>query len=144
MQMISGVSLPAYWLSNFIADVTKTYVPIFIILGIMVLFDIDYEGGYYLVLLYPISIVPLTYVTSFFFTSDTVAQIITLFVHFLLGGIMPLAIYFLQVIPDTASLGDSMRYWFTFVPTYDTSGGLVFSATYESLAQIRNVLIISG
>ena len=37
-----------------------------------------------------------------------------------------------------------MRYWFTFIPTYDTSGGLVWSATYESLAQIRNALILSG
>jgi len=32
MQMISGVSLPAYWLSNMISDIVKTYVPIFIIL----------------------------------------------------------------------------------------------------------------
>jgi len=144
MQMISGVSLPAYWLSNFIADVAKTYVPIFIIMILMALFQIDYEGGYYLILLYPISIVPFTYVTSFFFTSDTVAQIITLFIHFMIGGIMPLVIYFLQIIPSTAGLGDSMRYWFTFIPTYDTSGGLVWSATYESLAQIRNALILSG
>ena len=32
MQMISGVSLPAYWISNLISDILKTYVPIFMIL----------------------------------------------------------------------------------------------------------------
>ena len=32
MQMISGVSLPAYWISNMLADIIKTYIPVFIIL----------------------------------------------------------------------------------------------------------------
>ena len=49
---------------------------------------------------------PFTYITSFFFTSDTVAQIITLFVHFMVGGILPIVIFVLQNIPSTADLGD--------------------------------------
>lgn len=118
MQVISGVSLPAYWISNLISDIVKTYVPIIVIMILMAAFQLGYEGSYYLLLLYPISIVPFTYVTSSFFTSDVVAQILTLFVHFMVGGIMPLVIYFLQIIPSTASLGDSMRYWFTFIPTF--------------------------
>ena len=141
MQVISGVSLPAYWLSNMIADIVKTYVPIFVIMILMALFSLDYEGTYYLLLLYPISIVPFTYVTSSFFTSDVVAQIITLFVHFMVGGILPLVLYFLQIIPSTANLGDSMRYWFTFIPTYCVGQGIVWTATYESLVTIRNAMI---
>lgn len=142
--MISGVSLPAYWIANYIADVAKTYVPIICMLILMSLFQLDYEGGVYLMILYPISIVPFTYFTSFFFTSDTVAQIITLFVHFMVGGILPIVLYFLQIIPSTANLGDSMRYWFTFIPTFDVGQGLVWSATYESLVLIRNAFINSG
>ena len=38
MQMISGVSLPAYWLSNLMADIGKTYIPIFLIMILMALF----------------------------------------------------------------------------------------------------------
>ena len=38
MQLISGVSMPAYWLSNMMADVAKTYVPIFIIMILMSIF----------------------------------------------------------------------------------------------------------
>ena len=141
MQVISGVSLPAYWLSNMISDMIKTYIPIFIIMLLMVAFSLDYEGTYYLLLLYPIAIVPFTYVTSSFFTSDVVAQIITLFLHFMVGGILPLVLYFLQIIPSTASLGDSMRYWFTFIPTFCVGQGIVWSATYESLVVIRNASI---
>lgn len=40
MQLISGVSLPAYWLSNIISDIVKTYIPIFIILILTLCFDL--------------------------------------------------------------------------------------------------------
>lgn len=71
MQMISGVSLPAYWISNLISDILKMYVPIAIIIGMNAAFNLQYEGVWQLLILYPISIVPFTYLTSFWFTRDT-------------------------------------------------------------------------
>jgi len=38
MQVISGVTLPAYWISNLISDMVKTYVPIIIIMLLMAAF----------------------------------------------------------------------------------------------------------
>ena len=73
MQMISGVSLPAYWASNLLADITKTYFPILIIIILQSVFALDYEGVWELFILYPLVCVPFTYITAFFFTSDTVA-----------------------------------------------------------------------
>lgn len=93
MQLISGVSLPAYWISNMIADITKTYVPIFIILILQIIFDLQYDGVWELIIIYPLVIVPFTYVTSFLFTGDTVAQIMTLFLHFMMGGIAPIVVF---------------------------------------------------
>lgn len=89
---------------------------------------------------YPLAIVPFTYITSFFFTNDTVAQIMTLFMHYLLGGIMPLIIFVLWNIPSTAALGDSMRWWFTFIPTYCVGEGIIFSSTVELLSFSRTGL----
>ena len=71
MQLVSGVSLMAYWISNLIADVLKMYIPIAIIIGLNAAYDLQYEGVWQLLVLYPISIVPFTYLTSFFFTRDT-------------------------------------------------------------------------
>jgi len=65
--MISGVSLPAYWISNMIGDILKTYVPIIIILILSAVFKLTYDGVWVLLILYPIAIVPFTYITSFFF-----------------------------------------------------------------------------
>jgi len=73
MQVISGVSLPAYWISNAIADVAKTYVPIFIIIIMTFIFSVKYEGVWALLFIYPLAIVPFTYITSFIFVNDTVA-----------------------------------------------------------------------
>lgn len=73
MQVISGVSLPAYWMSNLISDIVKTYIPIFVIMLLTVIFDLQYDGVWQLLILYPIAIVPFTYLTSFLFTGDTVA-----------------------------------------------------------------------
>ena len=39
MQLISGMSLPAYWTSNTIADVIKVYIPIFLIMLLAVGFN---------------------------------------------------------------------------------------------------------
>ena len=44
MQVVSGVSLPAYWISNLVADITKTYIPILIIILLQIVFDLQYDG----------------------------------------------------------------------------------------------------
>ena len=93
-------------MSNMISDILKTYIPIIIILLLSLIFSLNYDGVWVLLILYPIAIVPFTYITSFFFVSDTVAQIVTLFLHFMLGAIMPIVIFVLQNIPNTADLGD--------------------------------------
>lgn len=71
LQMVSGVSLPAYWGANLISDILKMYIPIGIIIGLNAAFSLEYEGVWILLLLYPISVVPFTYLTSFLFTRDT-------------------------------------------------------------------------
>lgn len=67
MQVISGVSLPAYWISNMISDIVKTYVPIIIIVILQYVFQVNYDGVWLLLMLFPVSIIPFTYITSFLF-----------------------------------------------------------------------------
>lgn len=64
--------------------------------------------------------------------------------HFLLGGIMPIVIFVLQNIPSTADLGDSMRWWFTPIPTFCIGEGIIFSSTVTLLNISRNGLIAAG
>lgn len=76
------MNLPAYWLSNILADIVKVYIPMILTIGLTNAFDMGYEGFWVLLLLFPLAIVPFSYVTTFLFSNDTRAQVVTLFVHF--------------------------------------------------------------
>ena len=57
---------------------------------------------------------------------------------------MPIVIFVLQNIPSTADLGDSMRWWFTPIPTFCIGEGIIFSSTVTLLNISRNGLIAAG
>ena len=93
------MSLPGYWIANLLSDIVKAYVPIGLIIGLTFLFNLNYQGVWVLLLLFPLAVVPFSYVTSFFFATDTIAQIMTLFMHFLTAGVMSITVFSLQIIP---------------------------------------------
>ena len=67
------MSLFGYWAANILADLVKSFIPILVILFASRIAGVWYEGMWLLMILYPIAVVPFSYVTSFMFTSDTVA-----------------------------------------------------------------------
>lgn len=71
MQLISGMSLPAYWISNMMADIVKVYIPVLLMLATSILFNANYPDVWVLFLLLPLALVPFSYMTSFMFGSDT-------------------------------------------------------------------------
>ena len=64
------MSLPGYWASNLVFDIFMAYIPIALIILLMNVFNVSYDGAWVLLMLYPPAIVPFTYVTSFLFKSD--------------------------------------------------------------------------
>jgi len=95
MQIISGMSLTAYWLSNMIADIIKLYIPIIMIILISIMFDANYQGVWVLFMLLPWALVPFTYITSFLFEKDSTAQIITLFINYFVACVMSILVFVL-------------------------------------------------
>lgn len=95
LQLISGLSLTGYWISNFFTDVTKTYVPVGLSYCLMWILKMDYEGVWVLFLIFPPAITLFTYVFSFAFRSTTAAQISVFAITFLVSGILALAVYHL-------------------------------------------------
>ena len=95
MQIISGMQLPAYWISNMIADMIKLYIPIILIILLSIVFDSNYDGVWVLYLLLPPALVPWTYVSSFLFSKDGTAQIITLFMNYLVCCLFGILVFVL-------------------------------------------------
>lgn len=135
--MVSGVNLLAYWTSNMISDIIQTYIPIAFILLFTLVFGLQYDGIWMSLVAYPVCVVPFTYFTSFFFTSDVLAQIFTFSVHFLGGSVLPLVVWVLQNIPNTIPTGDNLRWGLTIFPTFSVCYSIVFSATCNLLAIAR-------
>lgn len=65
------MNLPAYWISNLVADMIKVYIPMIMIILTYLAFGIKLPGCWVLFLIYPLAIVPFTYLTSFLFSTDS-------------------------------------------------------------------------
>ena len=128
-QLISGMSLAGYWTSNIIFDIVMAYVPIGLMIMLIFVFNMQFDGVYILFLLFPPAIVPFTYVTSFIFTSDINAQICTLFLHFVAGGLLVVVVFVLQYIPITMKVGDALRWACCIVPSFCVTHGILFAAS---------------
>jgi len=87
------MNIAGYWVSNVIADIIKTYIPMLLILLISKLFKLNFEGSWVMYLLYPWAIVMFSYVFSFFFSSDSSAQIAIFAINFLVGGVMSIVVF---------------------------------------------------
>ena len=131
------MSLAGYWGSNLIFDIVMAYIPITLIILLTFLFDKNYEGVWLLFLLYPLAIVPYTYVCSFAFSSDINAQIFTLFLHFITGGLGCIVVFCLQYIPVTMPVGDALRWALTIFPTFCVTHGILFSSSSTLLVDSR-------
>ena len=136
-QLLSGMSLAGYWGSNIIFDILMAYIPILLIIMLTFVFNKHYQGIWLLFLLYPPAVVPFTYVTSFLFKSDINAQIMTLFLHFVTGGLLVIVVFVLQYLPSTMRLGDALRWAFTIFPSFCVTHGIVFSSSGTLLVQSR-------
>ena len=95
------MSLSGYWTSNIIFDILMAYVPIGLIIMLTFIFDKNYHDVWALFMLYPIAIVPYTYVWSFLFTSEINSQTFTLILHFIFGGLLAVVVYLMQIFPYT-------------------------------------------
>ena len=137
MQITSGVSISAYWVSNYIFDLLKTGFQIGLILILSEVSEIEQPEGLWqsFVLFVPV-IVSFTYMISLCFKKQLTAQIVTLFTSYLFGGIMACVWYFLKRIPTdgTQLVADKLRWIFQPLPTYAVCQGLILSKTHDQLS----------
>lgn len=124
-QIISGVSLLAYWLSNYIWDLFSYLAPMGITLVLLYAFGIDsYTKGQaalamLLVLLsFAPAVASLTYLLSFMCKSHSAAQNGILFQNFLTGLILSITNLVLTIVNSTRPTALKLRYVFRLFPAF--------------------------
>ena len=137
VQVITGMRLSSYWIANFIFDAIKLYITVVTTIVLFYVFEMEYESSKVVFALFPIAIIPFTYVFSFLFSSDSAAQTFTMFCHTSTILIFSTVIFIVRVVPDLEDIGDSLNYGFRFIPSYSLATSLYFDASGEFIAQIR-------
>ena len=62
----------------------------------------------------------------------------TLFLHFVSGGLLVIVVFVLQIIPLTMAWGDALRWVFCIFPSFCVTHGILFSASGSIIVDSRN------
>ena len=142
MQLLSGMSLTAYWVSNLFFDILKALIPCSIVIGLLKAFDFFYDDVWRVFLMYPVGIVPFTYASSFLFTNDTVAQTVTIFLHFVVAGIGAIATFIMRCIDTTQLIGDRWHRYLKCVPSFCLTNPIMYMSSLDRLKGARKDLVL--
>ena len=123
-QLITGVSLVAYWVSNAAMDVFKSLIPCSISIGLIYAFEIDLPFAWLLIILYAFTIIPFTYATSFLFVNENLAQVTTLMFHFFAGVVLSPVFTILHLFENTRVAGRVLGWIFRVIPSFSLSYGI--------------------
>eukprot|EP01022_Parablepharisma_sp_SALTPOND_P008914 TRINITY_DN1372_c0_g1_i1.p1 TRINITY_DN1372_c0_g1~~TRINITY_DN1372_c0_g1_i1.p1 ORF type:complete len:1416 (+),score=145.61 TRINITY_DN1372_c0_g1_i1:2023-6270(+) len=133
-QVISGISLLAYWLGNSIIDFLKSAIPCGLSIGLIFAFSVELPYAWAMILGYMFSIVPFTYATSFLFGKEAVSQVGTLMIHVFFGQILPPVTLMLRTFDNTRTVGKILPWLLRLVPSYCLCNGIRLVSYRDTLA----------
>ena len=143
-QMISGASVPAFWLANYTWDVLTYVLPCSLSLLAVHLFNIGAFTGtaqaFTVVVLlfvgYGLAIMPFTYMLSFLWKSHTQAQIWCLLLNLLSGLILMIASFVMGLIESTQDTNKVLIWLYRLFPGFCLGNGLFQVATNSLLETV--------
>lgn len=144
--MVCGVSISAYWISNLFMDYLKHLVPAAFSILMALAFDIDSFTGEadsfgalaLLFIFYGWSAINFSYLTGFLFKSYGNAQVATFFIHFIMGGILPLIFFILKIIESTKDAATAIAWILRLFPSFAFGFGVVSIGSKVTINQAFN------
>ncbi|RLN87340.1 hypothetical protein BBJ28_00026626 [Nothophytophthora sp. Chile5] len=145
-QLVSGVSLGAFWLSNYLWDLVMYVVPCVAALILIKAFDISALTGnsnctgctsetfpavIVLFILFGFAICPFTYCMSFMFKEAAASQTLTMKINFILGVVLMIVSYVLDVVDSTQSVNSVLVFFWRLSPLFNLGNGLLSLVLHE-------------
>jgi len=131
-QIISGVSIYAYWFATWFWDAVSYLAPFTLTLGLIWSFGIEsYTKGdnawavMLLFLLFGPAVSGFTYISSFLFSSHSTAQNIILFQNFLTGLCLMLTSFILGLFESTRLVNMQLKGFYRLFPGFCLGDGLI-------------------
>ena len=136
LMRISGVSIFAYWLINFLFELIKYYFTAGLCLLILWAFDFIPHYFYIDYLLYGPSMIIITYLTSFFFNSEAVAQNFLILFNLVFGSLGSTVVIMLRAINKSTNAAKVAAYIIRIIPSF------AFGYGYNLLLNGKLILFI--
>jgi len=138
-QLVSGVSLTAYWFSNFFVDFLKYLFPAVINALLAMAMDATaivendkLKACWALFILYGLSVIPFVYLKSFLFKDYGTAQIASFFFNFGSGFIGGIAVSILRLIESTRNIAKVLQWILRVLPTFAMTYGFMNLANRDA------------
>mmetsp|Transcript_6325 Transcript_6325/g.7912 ORF Transcript_6325/g.7912 Transcript_6325/m.7912 type:complete len:1988 (-) Transcript_6325:343-6306(-) len=125
-QVVSGVSLNAYWISSYLWDfVCYLLGPMLLTIILLAAFDVEAlilgKGGaavFMVLLMFGLAIIPFTYLMTFMFRSAAVGTVIVILANWILGLMLTIVCFILMLIPSTMDDAKHLRHFFRLFPQF--------------------------
>ncbi|KAG7392080.1 hypothetical protein PHYPSEUDO_002304 [Phytophthora pseudosyringae] len=139
-QLVSGVSLPAFWLANYLWDLLTYIIPFIAAIVLIQIFDIAAFTGndcvsctsetfpaiVLLFILFGLAICPFTYCLSYFFKEHASAQTYTIMVNFLLGVVLMVVSFILDVVSESSKDANKvLKFFWRLSPLFNLGSALL-------------------
>lgn len=136
LQLVSGVTIEAYWFSTFVFDVALYVLLTFIIMLCFFMYGRDSAAVFVgssstfwctlvVTLLYGCSAIPFSYIVSRGFQNHTTAQITVIGIYFLTGFVFVNTFFILRRIESTKNAAEFLVHWFRLFPAFNVGEALV-------------------
>lgn len=132
-QLVSGVSLAAYWSANFVLDFVKLIIPLVFSVLMCLAFSIttltepdDSYGAVWLIFIfYCSSLISFTYLVSFMFKDYGNAQAFSFVWAFLISAVGSLVIFVLRLIASSRDGAKIAQFFFRIFPAFSFGYGIL-------------------
>ncbi|OWZ10303.1 ABC transporter [Phytophthora megakarya] len=149
-QLVSGVSLPAFWVSNYLWDLTMYIFPCVCALALIYGFNVSSLTGQdcnsctsatfpaviLLFILFGVAICPFTYCLSFLFKEHAAAQTYTIMINFVIGVVLMIVSFIMSVIGSTSDVDSVLVFIWRLSPLFNLGMGLL-QLTLNDITYIR-------
>ena len=111
-----------------------------LIMGVIYAYGVSTPFDWLLIILYNVSIIPFTYAVSLLFQSETMAQNITVLIHFFTGIGIAITILILRTQESTRDIVKALAWVFRIIPTFAVSDGIAnisYREVYSILEKIE-------
>ena len=144
--MISGVSLVAYWLVNFLLDLLKHIIPAVLCSLSILAYDIgiytdnsdDYRAMWTLMILGGIAQAPFSYMFSFFFKNHSTAQVFMLIFSFLTGTVGTAFMFVMHLFDSTRDAAKALSWILKIFPNFSFGWGVLNIGAKDFMSFIDN------